>query len=80
MIHDPCGTFNPYSPCVADDKCSKQHPRGLVAETITGNCVYPLYRRRSTADKGRSTVAKVNQQDIEIDNSWIVPYSTRYRN
>ena len=48
---------------------------GLVAETITGNCGYSLYRRRSTADNGRSAIVKVNQQDIEIDNRWIVPYS-----
>jgi hypothetical protein len=45
------------------------------SETITGNCGYPLYRRRPTADNGRSTIVKVNQQDIEIDNRWIVPYS-----
>ena len=55
MIHGPCGTFNPNSPC--------------MAETITGNCGYPLYRRRSTALNGRSTIVKVNQQDIEINNS-----------
>ena len=48
---------------------------GLVAEIIAGNGGYPLYRRRSTADNGKSAIVKVNQQDIEIDNSWIVPYS-----
>lgn len=47
----------------------------LVAETITGNDGYPLYRRRSTSDNGRSIILKVNQQDIEIDNRWIVPFS-----
>ena len=73
MIHGLCGTFNPNSPCMADGKCSKQYPRGLVAETITGNCGYPLYRRRSTADNGRSTIVKVDPQDIEINNRWIVP-------
>ena len=33
-----------------------------------------LYLCRSTADYGRSTIVKVNQQDFEIDNRWIVPY------
>ena len=75
MIHGPCGTFNPNSPCMADGKGSKQYPRGLVAETITGNCGYLLYRRRLTADNGRSTIVKLYQQDIEIDNRWILPYS-----
>lgn len=31
--------------------------------------------QRTLADNGRSTIAKVNQQDIKIDNRWIVPYS-----
>ena len=65
MIHGPYGTFNPNSPSMADGKCSKQYPRGLLAETITGNCGYPLYSRRSAT-------VKVNQQDI--GNRWIVPY------
>ena len=71
MIHGPCGTFNPNSPCMADVKCSKRYPRGLVAETITWNYGYPLYRRRSTADNGRSTIVIVNQ----LTNS--MAYGTR---
>ena len=58
---------------MVDGKCLKWYPRGLVAETITGNDGYLLYRRRSTTIKGRSTIVKVNQHDIEIDNLWIVP-------
>ena len=54
---------------------SKRYPRGLVAEAITGNGGYPLDRGRSTRDNGTSTIVKVNQQDIEIDNRCIVPYS-----
>ena len=60
---------------MVDGKCLKLYPWGLVAETITGNCGYPLFRQRSTSDNGRSKIVKVNQQDIEIDNRWIVPYS-----
>ncbi|XP_050065709.1 uncharacterized protein LOC126554705 [Aphis gossypii] len=76
MIHGPCGTLNQNSPCMMmDGKCSKRYPRTLISETITGNDGYPLYRRRSTADNGKSTIVKLNQQDIEIDNRWIVPYS-----
>lgn len=75
MIHGPFGTLNQNSPCMMDGKCSKRYPRTLISETITGNDGYPLYRRRSTADNGKSTIVKLNQQDIEIDNRWIVPYS-----
>ncbi|KAL4091329.1 hypothetical protein QTP88_026032 [Uroleucon formosanum] len=65
MIHGPCGTLNQNSPCMMDGKCSKRYPQTLISETITGN----------DADNGRSTIVKLNQQDIEIDNRWIVPYS-----
>ena len=75
MIHGPCGTLNQNAPCMVDGKCSKRYPRTLISQTITGNDGYPLYRRRSLADNERSTIVKVNQQDIEIDNRWIVPYS-----
>ncbi|XP_063907387.1 uncharacterized protein LOC135125669 [Zophobas morio] len=75
MIHGPCGLFNYNSPCMVDGKCSKRYPRDLLAETITGNDGYPLYRRRSVADNGRSVVVKVRGQNVDVDNRWIVPYS-----
>ena len=56
-------------------KCSKRFPRKLVTETISGNDGYPLYRRRSTDDNGRSAIVKVNQLDIEVDNRRVVPLS-----
>ena len=56
-------------------KCSKRYPRALLPETVTGNDGYLLYRHRSITYNGRSTVVKVNQQNIEVDNRWIVPYS-----
>lgn len=75
MVHGPCGDINTNSPCMVDGKCSKRYPRALLAETVTGNDGYPLYRRRSTADNGRTAIVRVHNQEIEIDNRWIVPYS-----
>ncbi|GFQ69805.1 helitron_like_N domain-containing protein [Trichonephila clavata] len=45
MIHDPCGSLNNNSLCMSDGKCTKRYPRDLLAETLTGNVGYPLYRR-----------------------------------
>jgi len=73
VIHGPCGTLNQNALCMVDAKFSNRYLRTLISGTITGNYGYPLYRRRSLADYGRSTVVKVNQQDIEIDNWRIVP-------
>lgn len=75
MIHGPCGALNMNSPCMIDGKCSKQYPRPLISDTIHGNDGYPLYRRRPTNDNGRSIKLTHQNQEVEIDNRWIVPYS-----
>ncbi|UYV74016.1 hypothetical protein LAZ67_11001852, partial [Cordylochernes scorpioides] len=74
MIHGPCGSLNNNSPCMSDGKCTKRYPRDLLAETITGNDGYPLYRRRSIEDGGKSFKLKV-LNTIDVDNRWVVPYS-----
>ncbi|XP_055845040.1 uncharacterized protein LOC129911312 [Episyrphus balteatus] len=75
MIHGPCGVLNPQSQCMIDGNCSKRFPKELVQQTITGHDGYPLYRRRAINDSGQSFRLRVNNQEIEIDNRWIVPYS-----
>ncbi|XP_075144744.1 uncharacterized protein LOC142219847 [Haematobia irritans] len=74
MVHGPCGALNPLSPWMADGKCTKRYPRPLVAETVTGNDGYPVYRRSSKEDNGRTIKVKDKNQDIEIGNEFIVPY------
>lgn len=61
--------------CMIDGKCSKKYPRALIKDTISGEDGYPLYRRRSTEDNGKSAIIRMRNQDVEIDNRWIVPYS-----
>ncbi|XP_049316968.1 uncharacterized protein LOC125779739 [Bactrocera dorsalis] len=75
MIHGPCGVLNMNSPCMIDGKCSKRYPRALTSDTITGNDGYPLYRRRSTEDNGKSVMMNIRHQEIIVDNRWVVPYS-----
>ncbi|XP_036322228.1 uncharacterized protein LOC118736245 [Rhagoletis pomonella] len=75
MIHGPCGTFNPNSPCMQNGKCTKRYPRELITETQTGGDGYPLYRRRNPTNGGYTTTIKMRSVDIDIDNRWIVPYS-----
>ncbi|XP_061398409.1 uncharacterized protein LOC133334127 [Musca vetustissima] len=74
MVHGPCGTINPNSPCMVDGKCTKKYPRQLLKETISGIDGYPLYRRRSVEDGGKTTTVKARNIDVDIDNRWIVPY------
>ncbi|XP_037926331.1 uncharacterized protein LOC119661182 [Hermetia illucens] len=74
MIHGPCGAINPQSPCMVDGNCSKRYPQKLTAETVTDNDGYPLYRRRSPDDSGRTITTKVKRMDFVLDDNWIVPY------
>lgn len=77
MIHGPCGVFNMNSPCMENGTCTKKYPKDLLAYTITGLDGYPLYRRRSTDDGGHSFTLNMRHNDdgIDIDNRWVVPYS-----
>ena len=70
MLHGPCGTLNPSSPCMKDGMCTKRYPRQFVKDTQTGRDGYPLYRRRNP-QQGGFTVTK---GQVEYDNRWVVPY------
>lgn len=71
MIHGPCGTLNPNSPCIKQGKCSKQYPRPLINDTQTGADGYPKYRRRSSESGGFTVKIK----EFVVDNRWVVPYN-----
>ena len=55
-------------------KCTKRFLRPLLSDTMSGIDGYPLYRRRSPDDIGRTIVMKVKGNDIIVNNRWIVPY------
>ena len=68
MIHNPCGLLNPASPCMVDGKCSKQYPKDYQQATEFNRSGWPLYQR---SENGSSFI----QNQIEIDNRWVVPYN-----
>jgi hypothetical protein len=71
MIHGPCGTKNPNSPCMVDGKCTKRFPRPYVKETQTADDGYPLYRRLPPEDCGHT----FNVRGMSLSNEWVVPYN-----
>jgi hypothetical protein len=78
MLHGPCGAFNVRQlrlPCMKDGHCSKRYPRPFVKETLTGDNGYPTYRRRTPEDGGHRVLIKVGNEEIPMDNRWVVPYS-----
>lgn len=66
MVHGPCGSLNPSSPCMDNGKCTKNFPKDFQEETDATFNGYPKYRRRNN---GR--IASVRGK--EINNRWIVP-------
>ncbi|CAM2730534.1 unnamed protein product, partial [Rotaria socialis] len=72
MIHGPCGSINPNSPCMENKKCTKRYPKQLLHGTETGDDGYPSDRRRSSEDGGIKAKIKMrinnSIQEIEIDN------------
>jgi len=68
MLHGVCG---PGSSCYKDGRCSKSFPKPFRM----GDDSYPLYRRRSPQDGGK-TFTKYNRgQAVVVDNRWVVPYN-----
>ena len=55
--------------------CTKSFPKPFRTTTIVAEDSYPQYRRRSRQEGGRMIVKKVNGEDVEVDNSFIVPYN-----
>ena len=52
MIHGPCGSLNPSSPCMRDGACSKMYPKEFLDQTESGIDGYPHYRRRKPEEGG----------------------------
>lgn len=75
MIHGPCGSINPKSPCMKDGFCTAKYPRSLISETQTGKDGYPQYRRRKPEEGGFQTMIRMSNKELYVDNRWIVPYS-----
>ncbi|XP_074301119.1 uncharacterized protein LOC141632472 [Silene latifolia] len=48
MIHGPCGTAKPQSPCMVGSTCSKHFPKKCTERTTIGEDGYPVYKRSKT--------------------------------
>jgi hypothetical protein len=68
MVHNPCGTQNPQSPCMDGNKCSKSFPKPFRDQTTVSDDSYANLRRRND---GKQHI--INGK--EVDNRWVVPHS-----
>ena len=75
MMHGPCGTSNPNSPCMVDGMCSKKFPKDFAEQTLADSDGYPQYRRRNDGKF-------IEKNGVSLDNRYVVAYkpylSTKY--
>ena len=67
MVHGPCGSLNPKSPCMEDGRCTKGYPKPFSESTTMDEQGFPTYYR---PNDGRSFPVA----NFSIDNRWIVPF------
>ena len=78
MMHGPCGSLNPNSPCMIDGKCDKDYPKDFSNETIVEDIDgYSKYCQRSPRDGGGAFMkTRTNQTNwCEMDNRNVIPYN-----
>ena len=70
MLHGPCGSAFPNSPCMDKGVCTKGFPKQFQEKTILpgGGHGYPLYAR---PNNGRI----IEKNGFKFDNRWVVPYN-----
>ncbi|OBZ86961.1 hypothetical protein A0J61_04986, partial [Choanephora cucurbitarum] len=84
MVHDPCGSINPKSPCMTKDingqlRCTKRFPKAYSEETLISENGYPVYKRSTVVDSANLYSVPNPLRNgfgcVDIDNRWIVPYN-----
>lgn len=68
-LHGPCGINFPNSPCMVDNKCSKNFPKQFQDETTVDKNGFPIYRRRPGQHFQK------NNKGFIFDNRWVVGYN-----
>ncbi|XP_074305335.1 uncharacterized protein LOC141640430 [Silene latifolia] len=66
MIHGPCGTAKPRSPCMVGSTCSKHFPKKCTERTTIGKHGYPIYKRSKTGPK-------IYKDKVALDNGSVMP-------
>jgi hypothetical protein len=67
MVHGPCGTANPNSPCMENGKCTKGYPKAFADFTTMDEHGFPIYCR---PNNGQS----YSVGGFYVNNQWIVPF------
>ena len=76
MVHGPCGSLRPGSPCMETGTCDKHFPKAYQKHTMVDAAShFPTYRRRSPQDGGRVIPIKRGGVTFEVTNANVVPYN-----
>ena len=56
--------------------CSKRFPKRFTSVTVVREDGYPEYRRRDDRQYIPVLVSRNNDETVNLDNSWVVPYNS----
>ncbi|XP_074336915.1 uncharacterized protein LOC141674090 [Apium graveolens] len=68
MIHGPCGSNNPKSPCMVKGNCIKHFPKWYNSHTFFDECGFPVYKRMRTG-------ITIKKKGVNLDNCFVVPFN-----
>ncbi|XP_072015015.1 uncharacterized protein [Amphiura filiformis] len=68
MLHGPCGTFNPNSPCMINGQCKAKYPKDFCSTTTLSEDGFALYARPNDGTFH-------DKNGFRFDNRWVVPYN-----
>ena len=79
QVHGPCGSLNSRSPCMKDETCTKRYLPSFLKETQTGKDGYPLYRRKTTQERGFTATVSFRGSEIPVDCSILSSFNYNFQ-
>ncbi|GBP89945.1 hypothetical protein EVAR_63739_1 [Eumeta japonica] len=76
MIHGPCGTCNPGSPCMKNGKGIKKYPREMIRKTVHSEKGNPFYIRRAPEDD--EMLLKIGDSCLDVDEEGYITFSREF--
>ena len=74
LMHGPCGTDFPSSPCMENGRCSKGYPKEFRETTTHNSNGYPFYKR---PNNGRKVQVKRCGRTFTLDNRYVIPHNLK---
>ncbi|KAL5191869.1 hypothetical protein HKD37_04G011085 [Glycine soja] len=79
MVHGPCGTLNPGSPCMKEGKCSRFYPKMFQPHIVLDADGFPVYHRRNNGHTIEKNGVIIDTSYIYLPDRYICPCESTWR-